>query len=113
MSSIIDRSLALLIVLFTATSCLIHNPKPEDCEKLEVVVERITEGTSYDIMFTAANGDFYYINRGLEQGLDLGQLQDQLLNKKVNLHLAKTMAGTSNHIAQLAVDGEVVYTEFD
>ena len=80
---------------------------------MEVVVEAISEGTSYDIMFTATNGDFYYINRGLEQGLELEQLQDQILNKKVNLHLAKTIAGTSNHIAQLAVDGEVIYTEFD
>ncbi len=80
---------------------------------MEVVVSQISEGTSYDIMFTATNGDFYYINRGLEQGLDLEQLQDQLLNKKVNLHLAKTIAGTSNHIAQLAMNREVIYTEFD
>ena len=80
---------------------------------MEVVVSQISEGTSYDIMFTATNGDFYYINRGLEQGLDLEQLQDQLLNKKVNLHLAKTIAGTSNHIAQLAMNSEVIYTEFD
>jgi hypothetical protein len=36
----------------------------------------------------------------------------RILNKKVNLHLANTMMGASNHIAQLAIEDEVVFTEF-
>ncbi|PQB05818.1 hypothetical protein [Aureitalea marina] len=113
MSSTIKPLIALLVLALTASSCIIHNPQPEDCEQKQIVVQSITEGSAYDIVFTEANGDFYYINRGLEQGLDLTQLQDKLLNKKVNLHLAKTMAGTSNHIAQLTLDGSIVFTEFD
>jgi hypothetical protein len=92
---------------------VIADPKPEDCETKQIVVRSISEGPSYDIIFHSDSNDFYYINRGLENGLELDALRDSLLNKSVNLHLANTLVGSSNHIAQLSVDGQVVYTEFD
>ena len=32
-------------------SCIIHNPNPEDCVIATVKITRITEGSSYDIVF--------------------------------------------------------------
>ena len=109
------KSILFLFVMISllCQSCIINNPKPEDCEIKTITVDRIYEGGTYDIVFAEANGDFYYINRGLEQGLTLEDLSNKVLNKKVTLHLAKVMMGsTSNHIAQLAVADEVIFSEF-
>ena len=61
-------------------------------------------------MFHDTGTDYYYINRGLERGYTLEGLETQVLNKKATLHLAKVLNGTtSNHIAQLAVEGKVLF----
>lgn len=92
--------------------CIIQNPKPEECDVKEIVVSKIYEGGVKDIVFAEANGEFYYINRGLEQGYTLEGMEQKVLNKKVTLHLANTLMGTSNHIAQLALEDEIVFSEF-
>lgn len=104
--------IALLALPLLLQSCIIQNAAPEDCVTKEITVTRISEGTSYDIVFKEANNDFYYINRGIEQGLTIDDLRAKVLNKKVTLHLYKFWFGTSEHITQLEVDGEVLYTEF-
>ena len=104
--------LAILVLVFVLNGIIIQNPSPEDCETKELMVTRIYEGGVKDIVFANASGDFYYINRGLEQGFTLEAMEAKVLNKKVTLHLANTLIGSSNHIAQLAVDNEVIFTEF-
>ncbi|MCA0131529.1 hypothetical protein [Winogradskyella alexanderae] len=107
-------SLLLVIYLLFFSSCIIYNPKPEDCVVIDVKITRITEGSSYDIVFHDDGTDFYYINRGLEQGLNLDSLKRIVLNKTVTLHLAKVLGGiTSEHISQLALGDEIIFTEFD
>lgn len=117
MNSIIKKTvlviLPVLLVAFVAKSCLINNPQPEECEVKQVVISEIYEGTTFDIVFVDRGGDRYYINRGLEQGLTIAELKERVLNKKVTLHLPVLLLGTSEHIAQLAVAEDVVFTEFD
>ena len=85
-------------------SCVITNPQPENCEIVDVTIKKITEGPSYDIVFHDDGTDYFYINRGLEYGLNLDSLNTKVLNKTVTLHLAKIMGGiTSEHISQLVV----------
>lgn len=104
----------LILIACCFNSCIISNPRPEDCEIVETKVSKIKEGSSHDIMFFNHQGDFYYINRGLEQGLNLDSLNAKVLNKTVTLYLAKVPIGvTTNHIAQLEVADEIIYTEFD
>ena len=79
----------------------------------EVVISEVYEGTTFDIVFVDRGGDRYYINRGLEQGLTIPQLKEQVLNKKVTLHLPLLLPGTSEHIVQLAVAEDIVFTEFE
>lgn len=104
--------LAVVAVVFLLKGSIIQNPSPEDCELREMTVSSIYEAGVKDIVFANANGEFYYINRGLERGLTLAEMEQKVLNKKVTLHLANTLIGTSNHIAQLAVENDVIFTEF-
>ena len=95
-------------------SCIIQNPKPEDCEIIEVTITKITEVSSFDIVFHGESTDFYYINRGLERGLNLESLKTKVLNKTVTLHLAKIMGGiTSEHISQITLDNDIIFSEFE
>ena len=106
--------LALFLFVFLVfKSCVINNPKPEECEIVKVTIKRITEGSSFDIVFHDDGSDYYYINRGLEQGLNLETLNAKVLNKTVTLHLPKLLTGTSTHIAQMAISDEIIFTEFD
>jgi len=115
-SSLILTSIVTLLIVasfFLLKSCIIQNPKPEECDVIELKVTRITEGGVKDIVFHNSRADFYYINRGLEQSLNLDSLKTKVLNKTVTLHLAKILGGTtSNHISQLALGDEIIYTEF-
>ena len=104
--------LAVVAVVFLLKGSIIENPIPEDCEIREIMVSNIFEREVNDIVFTTTNGESYYINRGLERGLTLAEMEEKVLNKKVTLHLANTIMGTSNHIAQLAVENDVIFTEF-
>jgi hypothetical protein len=107
-----------IIVLFLSVflvlkSCVITNPQPEACEIVDVTINKITKGPSYDIVFHDDGTDYYYINRGLQQGLNLDSLNVKVLNKTVTLHLPKMLFGTSEHIAQMTLGDEIIFTEFD
>ena len=104
--------LCFAFMFLTLSSCIINNPKPEECAIVEVKITKISEGSTFDIIFHDSGSDFYYINRGLEQGLNLDSLNAKVLNKTVTLHLPKLWFGTSEHIAQMAIDDEIIYTEF-
>ncbi|NQX76810.1 hypothetical protein [Gilvibacter sp.] len=106
---------ALLILLgyLALKLFVIEDTQPEDCVVKEIKITAIDEGSSYDIFFTADNGERYYINRGLEQGLTLNSLKKMALNRTASVHLAKFAVGVSNHIAQLQVGDSIIFTEFD
>lgn len=108
----------LILTLFLSfflvfKSCVITNTRPEECEIVDVTIKKITEGPSYDIVFHDDGTDYYYINRGLQQGLNLDSLNAKVLNKTVTLHLPKMLFGTSEHIAQMALGDDIIFTEFD
>jgi hypothetical protein len=109
------KNLVVFISFLMLSSCLISHPKPEECAIVETTITKIIEGPSYDILFRNEHGDNFYINRGLQQGLNLEELNTSVLNKTVTLHLARLLAGTvtSEHIAQIEVEGQIIYTEFE
>lgn len=111
------NALKITIVIFLAVmlqSCIINNPKEEDCFIKEIEVVEISEGGVKDLVFHDKNGDFFYINRGLENGFTLENAKEAILNKKATLHIAESWQGKdSKHIAQLEVEGNVLYSEFN
>ncbi len=100
------------LLFFIASNSVIKNPIAEKCHVETEKIIKITEGTLNDIIFSDSDGDHYYINRGLERGLNLDSLNVKVLNKTVTLHLPILWFGTSEHIAQLAIGDEVIYSEF-
>ena len=107
------KLIPILFLLFLLTSCMVKNNTPKNTVKHNITVTKITEGGVKDIVFHDSGSDFYYINRGLENGLNLDSLNAKVLNKTVTLHLAKLIGGaTSEHIAQLTLGDEIIYTEF-
>ena len=106
-------AILLLISLVSLQSCVINNAKPEDCIIKEVTITEITEGSSYDIKLYDGKSDYYYINRGLETELSIEGLTEDILNKKVTLHLYKFKFGIeSEHVSQLAIEDKIIFTEF-
>ncbi|RDK88826.1 hypothetical protein [Marinirhabdus gelatinilytica] len=101
-----------LISVVVLQSC-IHNPEKEDCFVKEIEVVKISEGGVKDLVLHDAEGNFFYINRGLENGFTMENATEAILNKIATLHIAESWQGKdSKHIAQLEVDGNVIYTEF-
>jgi len=98
--------------IMTLVSCIIYNPKPEQCAIVYTKIKEVREGTSFDIVLDDTNGDSFYINRGLEQELNLDALKRSVLNKTVRLHLPKFWIGSSEHIAQIEVNNDTLFTEF-
>jgi hypothetical protein len=45
--------------------------------------------------------------------VSLDSLNVKVLNKTVTLHLEKLAFGPTKHIAQLAIEDQVIFTEFD
>lgn len=106
--------LRIILLLLCFSACIIDNPKPEDCVVETITITKISEGRSNDIVFHDSGTDYYYINRGLEQGLNLDSLNAKILNKTVTLHLAKVLGGiTSEHISQMKLGDEIIFTEFN
>ncbi|GER60360.1 hypothetical protein [Patiriisocius marinus] len=107
----ITRFLLVLTVLLLQ-GCISNNVTPEDCIIKEITVTKIRKGTEFDIVIYDGNTDLYYIDRGLERGVDISVLKEKLLNKKATLHLNNFWFGTSEHISQLGIENEIIFTEF-
>ena len=103
--------------LFLITFLPVHNINAPGAKTAsiseDIIVSKIYEGGVKDIVFETSTGDYYYINRGLEQGFTLSGLEEKLLNKSVTLRLTKKLAGVSKHIHQMQVGDEVIYSELN
>ncbi len=76
------------------------------------VVTSIIEGPSYDIVFKLEGDDTrYYINRGVEQGLYIEDLQDELLGAEVELWVAQHPISNPRHITHLS-HGNIAFSEW-
>jgi len=80
-----------------------------------VVTGIACHGSTYDIRFTIAGQDrSFYINRGLEKGLDCDRLREKLIDKEVEIsHVTFFNSFNSGHINQLCYNGEKVYSELN
>ena len=95
-------------------SCIIQNSKQENCEHIEIAIREIHKVGIKDIVFSNPDGAAFLMKRGLERGRTLQGMKNKVLNKNVTLHLAKIITRTSsNHIAQMSLEKEVIYVEFN
>ena len=111
--SFIIKFIGGIASLFVLQSCIINNAQQQECIVKQIVVTEIYQSNAADIFFKEANGDFYYINRGMERDLKIKQLEGKVMGKKITLHLYTFWFGyQSNHISQLGLDDEILFTEF-
>jgi len=113
MNSTIKKLGTLCLAAIMMSGCIIRDSSKEQCEVKNITVVKVEEGGSKDLVLYDTNGDFYYVNRGLEQSFTMERAATEILNKTVTLHLHTFWFGReSKHISQLEVDGTVLYTEF-
>lgn len=95
-------------------------PSPTDSNTISVEgkVENIYEGGVKDVVFKLENDDrVFYINRGLENGLDLSELKDKYIGKKLTLTYINhkylfDIFVSNSHLAEVKSDRTTIYSEF-
>ena len=81
-------------------------------------MQDIFEGPSSDIVFRISGkaSEYFYINRGLENGLDLSELRRELLQNEVVIYYPDHWTildprSSSHHILRMDYYGVVLYDE--
>ncbi|MCK8520872.1 hypothetical protein M0D21_04810 [Aquimarina sp. D1M17] len=97
----------------------VRNVQPEDVLTVKGTVTKIEEGPGLDLVITLKGDEhYYYINRGLQQGLTVEQTRLDILNKTVTLYPIKrwtifTRDGNMGHISKLMLKDKVIYNEIN
>ncbi|WP_046756341.1 hypothetical protein [Kordia jejudonensis] len=111
--------LGIALVVFLAYSFKpVTEVDSDDCVLISGKIVSIAEGTSNDIQIRLENDShYYYINRGLEKGLNLAQLSSKVLNKTVTLYCPNRWTlvspdGIVPHISRMEKGTAIVYSEF-
>jgi phosphopantothenate synthetase len=109
----------IALVIFLAYSFKpVTSVNSDDCVLISGKIVSIEEGTSNDIQIRLENDShYYYINRGLEKGVNLKQLSSKVLNKTVTLYCPNRWTivspdGIVPHISRMEKGTSVVYSEF-
>jgi hypothetical protein len=85
-------------------------PAEKDCLVVRGVVKSIYEAGDKDVVFQLKDQkNTFYINRGLESGLDLQTLKADLLNKEVLIKYPDHFS--SGHISKIEAAGKIIYSE--
>ncbi len=104
--------LLVLALLFIVTLYFVKiDTSQENSIMIEAEIIEIFEGPSYDILFRLRNNsNNYYINRGIESGLVVKDLNNDLLFTEVKIWYADHWIGSPYHITRLESD-TVYYSE--
>lgn len=90
-------------------------PAEKDCLSTKGIVAEIYEGGVKDVVFRLqGQASTYYINRGLERGLDLAKLKSALLNREVTVKYPsyRTLLDPGNsvrHISKIEYNGRTLF----
>lgn len=123
-----EKSVSMILVSGLVAGCLLlcvllFNPVPaavtENCDVISGEVTAVHSPCCFDVVIELAGDDHHYhINRGLEKGIDLAVLRNQLLGATATLHHIRTNwtpldpAGKLRPVAQVAVEDEVLFSAF-
>jgi len=83
-------SLVLILALGFLTFQLVPAASSSNCMTVSGVLTNVSTPCCADIVFKLKNDhSTYYLNRGLELGLSISALKEELLNKEVSLRCIK------------------------
>lgn len=115
----IAASIGLFVLLAIFTLCPVPTPPEKDCITIKGTVTHIYEGGVKDVVFVLdGRKETYYINRGLEQGLNLATLKKELEGKEITIKYPDYWSlldpGKSlRHISKIEYMGATVFSEID
>ena len=105
-----------LIILYAVFLIFIIGPvdnSRENSVQIKDVVKNVWEDGAKDAAFALQeHGHGFYINRGLERGLSLNVLREELLGKEVSLWYARAWPLSGRHITRLEYDGRLIHNEW-
>ena len=116
-------AVGFVICVLIMFSIVVLNPLPvastSNCVKYSGIVTALSSTRSGDIVITLKD-DFkqYYIYNGVAQGFTVDDLKDKLEGKTIDLLAVRPWTlldpgPKSSHIAQITVDGSVIYDEIN
>jgi len=123
MNKVLRVSILLLFLAFVIILFLLVRPATinrENSIEVKAVVTGVSEGGLKDIVISLKDArDIYYINKGIEKGLNVDDLNKKLIKKSVTILYAKPrmlsrfgpMTDT-RFITELRLDKEMIYSEF-
>jgi hypothetical protein len=92
-------------------------PDEKDCLIVKGKVTEINEDGVKDVVFRLAGQDkTFYVNRGLERGLELGKLRTELIGKEITIKYPKywtPLGNSSKHISKIETSERTIFTEVD
>ena len=119
MKKVLVYSAALLFFLTLCKEGMMPIPTLENAIYQSGWVEEVREGSGKGDIVIALKGDpaYYYINRGLDQGLSLQQLKAKFEDRKVTLSYVDDWSildpwNQTRHISSIKIGQEQVYSEF-
>ncbi len=112
-------NMAGLSLFLLAILCLRPVPRLTDKNAITVttIIKSVFEGGEKDIVFTTYGSDeVYYINRGLEQDLDIAQLRERLVGEEVVIVYPKYWSPLDakqkvKHLSKLLHQDDLIYDE--
>lgn len=116
---IITGTLITIVVSVIMVFRPVPIPEEKDCISLKGTIATVYEGSSGDVVFRLQDQQqTFYINRGLERGLRLDNLQATLTNREVVIKYPEywTPLDPNNqirHISKIEYEGETIFSELD
>ena len=114
-------TLVSLILIFSIIALLIFRPVPIVFESKAIseigIVKEIYSNKGNDVIFIMLNTDRkFYINRGLENGLELNNLKEKLIGNSIVMKYPKYWTpldwnNSIRHISKVEFKNEIIFNE--
>ena len=115
--------IVIAAIVFVVLAILVFLPVPipedKDCLVVKGTVAEIYEAGTKDMVFKLNGHErIYYVNRGLERGLNLKKLKAEMIGKEITIKYPRYWTpldpGNSvRHISKIESKGRIVFTEID
>jgi len=109
----------IILVAFLVIALIPVDTSKENTIEVSGIVKSVSEGGVKDLVFELQNDEItYYINRGFENGFELGKAKKDFEGQQITLFYVKSwtplapFGTTSKHIAHAVVNDSVIYNEW-
>ncbi|HMF73060.1 MAG TPA: hypothetical protein VK616_16390 [Flavitalea sp.] len=112
-----------LAIVFIGLLLLVLRPVPipleKDCLTTRGIVSEVYEAGTNDVVFKLHDlNQTFYVNRGLERGLELEKLRAELVSKEITIKYPKYWTpldpvNSSRHISKVEHEERIIFSEIE